>query len=86
MAQSGCRGWGSEYKELERRPKAGLVPGLEANVGAMSGGKQLGRSSVTSRELDPFSPIRPLTSQVGRLRACAQASVMQWASEWLEQG
>lgn len=39
-----------------RGPEAGLVPELEANVGATSGGEQLGRPSVTISELDPSSP------------------------------
>lgn len=53
-------GWG---------PAAGLVPELEANVGAMSGGEQLGRPSVTSSELDPSSPSPHFPDK--ELRTCA---------------
>lgn len=76
-------GWG---------PVAGLVPELEANVGALSGGAQLGRPSVTSSELDPSFPSPHFPAR--KLRAGAvpagplglPASVLQWAGAGLAQG
>lgn len=70
-------GWG---------PAAGLVPELEANVGAMSGGEQLGRPSVTGSELDPSFPSPHFPDKETEDLCCPRAPGLRTAVGWCMAG